>query len=365
MTAATHVAPAGTTTETHGSISTIAEEWDALASELNATPFARPGWFEAWSNTFGSDQLEIICVRRDGRLVGVLPLHENKGHRKSLTNFHSPRFEPLATDAAAASTVAAAALGSRRLSLSFVESDSPAMAEIARAALGAGYSVDWRAAEQSPEVAVTGTWEQYLTTISKNMRREFKRRNKRLAKLGEVEFETHVCPDDIEARVREAFAVEATSWKGDAGTAVAVAGDQLDFYVDVARWAARRGWTRICLLRVDGRAIASDFALELNGIFYSLKGGYDPEFAEYSPGRLMDGLEIQRAHELGLSRFEFGGDAEHHKMQWRPQFRPLIRFDAFAPTLTGRAEQALVQHGREPVKKLRTLVARHQRRASS
>ncbi|MGI9658216.1 MAG: GNAT family N-acetyltransferase, partial [Gaiellaceae bacterium] len=282
-----------------------------------------------------------------------LPLAAEGRTRVSLTNWHSPRFEPLAADAEAAEALARAALQTRRLSLSFVELSSNTMSTFASAAEEAGFIVGLRDAEASPEVEIGGTWEEYLPTISKNMRREFKRRHKRLNEAGEFRFEVYDGSADLEATVDEAFAVEAASWKGSTGTAVALDRGTLDFYLRIAAWAAPRDWLRICLMRLDGAAIASDFALEVDGIFYSLKGGYDPAYAEYSPGRLMDGLEIQRAHELGLRRFEFGGDPEHHKLQWRPALRQLTNLEAFAPTLAGRADRLVRVQGRGAAKALR------------
>jgi len=341
------------TSELHRSVDAIAEDWDELAERVACTPFARPGWFQAFLAAFPSPRALIIAVRRGETLVAVMPLSEHRGARGSLTNLHSPRFEPLAEDAEAAEALARAALSARRLSLSFVELGSDTMSAFTGVAKEAGYTLDTRDAEASPEVEISGTWEEYLPTISKNMRREFKRRQKRLDEAGEFRFEVHDSAADIEARVREAFAVEAASWKGSTGTAVALEQGLLDFYLRVAAWAAPRGWLRVCLMRLDGTAIASDFALEVEGIFYSLKGGYDPAYAEYSPGRLMDGLEIQRAHELGLRRFEFGGDPEHHKLQWRPELRQLTNVEAFAPTLAGRAERLVRVQGRGAAKTLR------------
>lgn len=331
----------------------IVDEWDALADRLGATPFSRPGWFDAWLTAFAPDSPTLATAHRNGELVGVMPLARRNNALSSLTNWHTPRFEPLAVDADAARSLASAALRARRLSLSFVEAEAETTAAIVAEAAERGYVVHRRAAEASPEVEVTGSWDDYLPTISKNMRREFRRRQKRLAEAGTFAFEVHESADDLAQLVEEAFAVEAASWKGQSGTAVIADPVTLDFYQRVASWAGARGWLRICLMRLDGRPIASDFALESERIFYSLKGGYDPGYAEYSPGRLMDGLEIQRAHELGLRRFEFGGDPEHHKLQWRPRFRQLEYLDAFAPTLGGRLERLVVVEGGEAARRLR------------
>ena len=261
------------TIESLDSIADVAREWDELADSVDCTPFARPGWFEAWLAAFPVEHPTLVTVRRDGNLVGIMPLYKQRGARGSLTNWHSPRFEPLAADSAAAAALTRAALQTRRLSLSFVELDSATMTAFVQAAQDARHTIRIRDAEASPEVAVTGTWDEYLPTISKNMRREFKRRQKRLDEAGEFGFEVHDGSSNLEAIVREAFAVEAASWKGTSGTAVAVDEGTLDFYLDVAAWAAPRGWLRICLMRLDGAAIASDFALEVDSIFYSLKGG--------------------------------------------------------------------------------------------
>jgi CelD/BcsL family acetyltransferase involved in cellulose biosynthesis len=304
----------------------------------------------------------IVIARRASDMVGVIALENGKRQHHSMTNWHTPRFEPLSLDLPAAKALASTALRAGRLSLSFVETESDALEAVIGEARRAGYRVRLRDADESPEVAISGPWDDYFPTISKNMRREFKRRQKRLSAIGEMQFETQDGSSNVDACVREAFAVEAASWKGAAGTAVATEGETMAFYLAVARWAAERGWLRVCFLRLDGRAIASDFALEANGVFYSMKGGYDPAYSEYSPGRLMDGLEIQRAHELGLRRFEFGGDAEHHKLQWRPQFRQLVNVDAFSPTLSGRLQGLVAVEGRAAARSVRDGARRVMRR---
>ena len=341
------------TTELHRSSGAIAEAWEGLAKRLGATPFAFPGWFDAWLAAFPVPHATIVAVSRGTTLVGVMPLAEHRGTRTSLTNWHSPRFEPLAADPGAAAALTHAALSTRRLSLSCVERDSETTAAIIQAAKDARYTVHSRDAEESPEVAIVGSWEEYLPTISKNMRREFTRRQKRLEAVGALSFEVHDGSENLEAHAREAFAVEAASWKGTSGTAVALDAAMLDFYLRIAAWAASRGWLRICLMRLDGKPIASDFALEANGVFYSMKGGYDPAYAEYSPGRVMDGLEIRRAHQIGLHRFEFGGDAEHHKLQWRPRFRQLAHVTAFAPSAAGRLDRLITVQGLGKARALR------------
>src|SRR5205823_9937115 len=41
----------------------LAEEWEELAERVSASPFVRPGWFEAWSEAFGSGPLLAVTAR--------------------------------------------------------------------------------------------------------------------------------------------------------------------------------------------------------------------------------------------------------------------------------------------------------------
>src|SRR5581483_4286200 len=73
--------------ERHTSGEAIAAEWDALAREVGAPPFARPGW-----NAFGNGALELLAARRDGALTGVLPIVRRAGGVHVPANWHTPVF---------------------------------------------------------------------------------------------------------------------------------------------------------------------------------------------------------------------------------------------------------------------------------
>src|ERR687892_751567 len=78
---------------TADSLDAIADEWDALAMRVGATPFARPGWMRAWWTAFGRGDLCILTYRRGGQLRAVLPLARRRGLLHSCSNIHSPLFD--------------------------------------------------------------------------------------------------------------------------------------------------------------------------------------------------------------------------------------------------------------------------------
>lgn len=95
-------------TEIHRTIASVAAAWDALADEVEAAPFMRPGWFTAWHEAFAGTGLTIVALRRNGHLAAVIPLIERRGAVRSATNDHSPMFDILATGEAAAHDLATA-----------------------------------------------------------------------------------------------------------------------------------------------------------------------------------------------------------------------------------------------------------------
>ena len=90
-----------------------------------------------------------------------------------------------------------------------------------------------------------------------------------------------------------AWPVEASGWKRESGTAIDSRPDTLGFYTEIARWAAARGILRLAFLRLDGRAIAFELALEDNGVYAILKGGFDVELRKFGPGGLITHDELR------------------------------------------------------------------------
>jgi CelD/BcsL family acetyltransferase involved in cellulose biosynthesis len=112
-------------TVVHG-IHAVEREWEALARRLQAPPFSYPGWYASWWSAFGRGRLEIVCLRRAGELVGLLPLCRDGQRVSSPTNWHSPSFAPLAVDEATERMLldAAFALPARSVELDFVAADA-------------------------------------------------------------------------------------------------------------------------------------------------------------------------------------------------------------------------------------------------
>jgi CelD/BcsL family acetyltransferase involved in cellulose biosynthesis len=335
----------------------LAEPWEELAAQTGAVPWLWPGWFNAWTSAFGSGTIEPFEVRRAGRLVGVAPMSRSRGALTSPTNFHTPSFGLLACDDDAERQLADAVFRRRahRVTMAFVP--APDLPTVRDAARRTGHRLLERTLERSPFVDCTTSWEDYEATLDAKMRRELRRRRRRLEAEGTVSFEVSDGTERLDALLDEGFAVEAASWKGERETAITSQPATERFYREVARWAASRGWLRLGFLRLDGRALAFDFSIEAGGVHYLLKTGYDPARRESAPGKLLRHEMLRRAFAAGLSSYEFLGADEPWKLEWTTSRRDLRRLDAFARSATGIAHWSAFTYGR-PVAKRALAAAR-------
>jgi CelD/BcsL family acetyltransferase involved in cellulose biosynthesis len=286
-------------------------------------------------------------ARRDGVLVGVLPLGLGRGVLRSPTNEHTPVFDLVAADDAAVRALADALFRqrARRVTLGRLASRGTC-AGLEASGADAGYRTAETPVARSPYVACARSLADHERALSRNLRHDVQRRMRRLCEEGSVAIDVMGDGTDLAGLLDEGFGVEALSWKGAQGTAIASDPRTRAFYEAVARWASARGWLRLAFLRVDGRAIAFQFDLEADRTYYSLKIGYDPAFDRYSPGKLLAFSMVARAVSTGLTTYELLGLDEPWKERWTSTFREYVGFQAFAPSPAGTALWAVATYGR-------------------
>jgi CelD/BcsL family acetyltransferase involved in cellulose biosynthesis len=339
----------------HRRVEEIDAEWDALAGRARASPFAHPGWVAAWWRAFGSGALEVVALRRDGELAAVLPLRRVAGVHASTTNWHTPVYGPVAADpeAGAALFEWLVECGHRHISLSHVDRDDPALGAFTDAARRAGYRVVARPRLRSPYLPLDGA----QPPLSGKRRRDLRRRRRLLEERGHLWLDVADGRTSLDELLDEGLAIEALGWKGTRGTAIAARPQTRRFYRDIARWAAARGWLRLCFLRLDDRAIAFDLGLADGTSHFLLKTGYDPDMRTHAPGVLLRQDAIEHARGLGLQTYEFLGAEEPTKLEWTNRARERVLAQAFRRSPAGTVDWVVSTRGRRFAKQLRDRVA--------
>jgi CelD/BcsL family acetyltransferase involved in cellulose biosynthesis len=348
----------------HDSVSDVAEEWDALADLLQLSPFLRPDWFGIWSRAFGSGHERIITARRSGRLVGVLPLQAaplratacrsepfprlaRPGTLRSLTNWQSPAFAPVASDDAVVRVLLGGAFDHAHSMLSFamIDPDSSAATDLAAIARARDWQVVSEPLPPSPWIPTAGVGD-FRSQLAAKTRQNLRRRRRRLDEQGCVRVARYDGRDRLEELLADGFRLEASGWKDEAGSAIRSRPETLRFYTELARWAAERGWLALSFLELDGQRLAFKFGLEHGGRYYALKGGFDPRWSTFSPGTQLEVANIEHAVDAGLDSYELLGGDEDWKLVLTDRVRPRAVLHAFAPGPWGRLERFGVERAR-------------------
>jgi CelD/BcsL family acetyltransferase involved in cellulose biosynthesis len=318
----------------------VAQEWDALADRVSAPPHLRAAWFRAWHAAFGTGSPALVTLRRAGRLAAVLPLERGRGAARAMANYHSPGFAAVAEDAEAVAAVCEGALpaANRSITLKLVDEGGPAAVAAVRSADNHGWRVLREVTQRTPVIHIREPWEDYLGGRDRDFRKELRRLGRRLDELGEVSFEITDGRDGLEDPLEEVFRVEGSSWKLERNTAIVSQPETRQFYTDVATWASGQGMLRLLILRLDGRAVAVDFALEAHGVRYMLKGGFDDGLGRVAPGVLLLAAGLEQAFAANLDTVELGGGDDAYKLRWTSELRPRERVQLFARGPLGLSE---------------------------
>lgn len=300
-----------------GSVMALEESIDDLCQDLcRANVFFEP-WclFPALKHLGRSERFQFLCLYESGgrqRLCGFLPLIESRLHPYlPLKAFevwaHSQCFRctPLVRKGFAErfwqlvlSWLDNRPWHSRLLHLQKL----PADGELWRALQGALQArPSYRTLLYRYDTAFLRIGADHFETLrramSGNTRRKLEQQRNRLAKLGNLTFTDIDDGAPIEPVVEEFLQLEASGWKGEAGTALASNESDAAFFRDVVRAAYDRG--RLCFLslRLDGRMIAGQCALLTPPGAFQFKCAYDESLGRFSPGTQLEMEEVRRLHD--------------------------------------------------------------------
>lgn len=333
-------------------------EWnDAVTRARVPHPFVRHEWVRTWWDAFRTPatRLYIQVVRLNGRVTAIAPLMRETATMygiparrvRFIHNDHTPRTDVIVAEEADASYRAIwSALRADRerwdvLVLGQLERQSQTQQVIRDFAAGEGLRTGiWRS-NDSPYLPIAGTWEAYLNTLPAKFRSNLRNRLSRLAKIGPVTCEILTDRSSIEAAAEEAWRLESSGWKREAGTAIASDPAVRRFYTSLIERGTQGGWLQLLFLKAGDRRIATSYGACFDRRLFLFKTGYDPEFATGAPFKILTSFAIQEACARGLSEVDFLGDAEPWKLEWTSASRGHDWLYVFSETMRAQLLHSL------------------------
>jgi CelD/BcsL family acetyltransferase involved in cellulose biosynthesis len=324
----------------------LAPEWDALVRAMpRPSPFLLHGWLREWWRVYGRGaELALHVARRDGRLVGALPLCVRRhfgvrvgeflgGRHSHLADLLLARGEELGT--------ARALVERARDSMDVADLFGlPGGSRLVTATGGERLTVVERV--EAPVLDLSRGWEAvYRDKASSRTRQTHGRKHRRLAEAGRLEVTHARTWEEIEPALEEGIRLHELRWHGRADASGLSEERGREFLRAAFRAAAGEDAARIIVLALDGKAIAFNAYLLLEGALYSYRLAFDPEYGRFSPGLLSTLEMLDTATEEGIRRVEFLGGPEDYKLQLMDGFEPLHQAVGLASGLRGRLYASL------------------------
>lgn len=329
-------------------IGRIFAEWTILCEEgASNEPFLRPEWFAAFVKNF-ENKVEILTVRRGGKLRAVLPLVEKKSNlhgvpvRKlqAVFNLQTQRFDLIhGADETERDEVVKALweeVKTRKnwqvLEFRLVKKDSWLNDLIALAEKENYKTGIWKM-DSAPFVSLPQGDDKekliadYFKNLSKNRRKLLKKNMRHLAELGKVEFSvTRGYRADL---MQKYFDLEAKSWKGRGGTAVTSDERAAKLHDDFARAVAEENALSIHELKLDGKTIAMYISIMYERQTIGWKMSFDEDFARFSPGNLLFSEVLNDCIRNGSPEIDQLSPATYNKSLWATGEREHVAFYVF------------------------------------
>jgi hypothetical protein len=146
--------------------------------------------------------------------------------------------------------------------------------------------------------------------FSGKIAREVRRKTRILQRAfsGKVRFKCFCRPSELDAGIRDAMMVAATSWQNYLGYGVSNTSQSCDNL----KLFAKQGWLRIYVLYVEDIPRAYLIGQHCNHTFYCQHAGYHPDFARYSVGSLLTAWALKSMAAGGVEKVDLGGGSQEH-----------------------------------------------------
>ncbi|MFX0540908.1 GNAT family N-acetyltransferase [Roseovarius sp. S4756] len=153
------------------------------------------------------------------------------------------------------------------------------------------------------------------TACSPKSRKSWRRQLRRLAEQGRLELRQLGDKDDLTPWVEDFLELEAASWKGKVGTAIASDPNEAAFFREMMGHIHGEGGLHFLGYYLDGRPVSMQCNLFEGGVGYAFKVAFDEEHASLSPGALLELAAVAGFHgRAGLVMVDSCASRDHPLM---------------------------------------------------
>jgi CelD/BcsL family acetyltransferase involved in cellulose biosynthesis len=340
-------------------LDTLEEEWSALG-ERTGNVFATWDWNSTWWRHLGSGRRLLAAACRDeaGALIGLLPTYVAKAAGPArvirlLGHGQGDHLGPICmpADRPRVSSALRMALRAKPWNNAVILAEQLPADERWSQLLGARTIVR----EASPVLELTTrNWDEFLAERRSSLRKQVLYQERRLTRERDMRYRLIDEAEALPGAMDTLFRLHGARW-GREGTAAY--GAAQSFHRAFAARAQERGWLRLWLLELDGRAVAAWHGFRFGGADWHYQSGRDPSWDRYSVGAVLLAHTIRDCIEAGMHRYLFLRGNEPYKLRFATS-DPGLETMALGTGVVGRAGLAAATGARRMPTAIRRRIAR-------
>ena len=321
----------------------IAAEWRNLCARCGSPPFQYPEWIIAWAEAFSPDCIRVIEVRSKDTLVGLAPLLiYPRGNQRVLAFMAGgvSDYLDLLVDPEYESEVAPAffdAFASLDDWTTLDLTDLPSSSVLHRAISGLPTS----AHDQCSNVLLPPTATELMQQFSRRQRANIRQCRSRMERAGGGAIEVATA-ETLPEFLEDLFRLHTSRWLRDGQPGVLADEKVRTFLRKAAPGLLSQGILHLRRLRLDGPSIAVLYTLVTNSTVFCYSQGYDPEFADLSPGTSLMFSAMEEAIASGIKKFDLLRGNEAYKQHWKPTVEITHRIQCERATMNSMRKRDLV-----------------------
>ena len=199
-----------------------------------------------------------------------------------------------------------------------------------------GWKVKYYNTWKCPYLTLDCEWGDIIKKHGRKFRYNIKRSKKQLEGLGRLEFKKIETEEELERYLPEIFNIHKKRWKNYYIASKFSTIDGRKFYSQVAKEYLEKGILSLELLLLNNHIIAFSFSFQIDQKYFYYIPAYDPDYAKYSPGKVLLMHILEEASKSGIEEFDFGKGELQYKYHWTTGERQNRRIIFASPTLKGK-----------------------------
>lgn len=190
----------------------------------------------------------------------------------------------------------------------------------------------------NPVFDLPDDWDACFNAFSANKRKELRRRERELLKLGSLELEVATAPEAVSALFPTLVRLNQERFE-IAGIQGGLSNKEFrGFHEALAPVLAAQGLVRLFMLRAAGEPIATLYVLLSGDKYCAYLGGHAAAFDKFGPGTLIDSFMIRHGITVDkVKAIDFGPGQQAYKLRFGPRLEPVLEYRATRATVVGAA----------------------------